>query len=119
MLLSEQDMADLAAYFARQALQGGEADPSLYKAGEKIYRAGDASRGLPACIACHGPSGEGNGPAHYPALRGQHSLYSYTQLKAYASGERKPAGNSMMQDIATKLSDEDMRAVASYLQGLR
>lgn len=119
MLLSEQDMADLAAYFSQQALQGLEADPSLYKAGEKIYRAGDASRGLPACIACHGPSGEGNGPASYPALHGQHSVYLYTQLKAYASGERKPAGNVMMQDIAPKLTDEEMRAVSSYLQGLR
>ena len=119
MLLSEQDMADLAAYFSRQTLQGGEADPSLVKAGEKIYRAGDASRGLPACVACHGPAGQGNGPAHYPALRGQHSLYTYTQLNAYASGERKPAVNSMMQEIAPKLSDEEKRAVASYLQGLR
>jgi cytochrome c553 len=119
MLLSEQDMANLAAYYSRQALQGLEADPSLYKAGEKLYRAGDASRDLPACIACHGPSGEGNGPAHYPALRGQHSLYTYTQLKAYASGERKVTGNNMMQVVAPKLSDEEMRAVASYLQGLR
>jgi len=119
MLLGEQDMADLAAYFSQQALQGLEADPSLYKAGEKIYRAGDASRGLPACIACHGPSGEGNAPAHYPALRGQHSVYAYAQLRAYASGERKPAGNDMMQAIAPKLTDEEMRAVASYLQGLR
>jgi len=119
MLLGEQDMADLAAYFSQQTLQGLEADPSLYKAGEKVYRAGDASRGLPACIACHGPSGEGNGPAHYPSLRGQHSVYTYTQLKAYANGERKPAANNMMQDIAPKLTDEEMRAVASYLQGLR
>ena len=119
MLLSEQDMADLAAYFSRQTVQGGEADPSSYQAGEKIYRAGDASRGLPACIACHGPAGEGNGPANYPALRGQHSLYTYLQLKAYASGERKAAGNAMMQDIAPKLTDEEKRAVASYLQGLR
>jgi len=119
MLLSDQDMADLAAYFSRQALQGLEADPSSYKAGEKLYRAGDAARGLPACIACHGPSGEGNGPAQYPSLRGQHSLYAYNQLKAYASGERKAVSNGMMQAIAPKLSDEEMRAVASYLQGLR
>jgi len=119
MLLSEQDMADLAAYFSRQALQGLEADPSLYKAGEKLYRAGDASRGVPACIACHGPSGEGNAPAGYPSLRGQHSVYAYAQLNAYASGERKAQANNMMQAIAPKLTDEEKRAVASYLQGLR
>jgi cytochrome c553 len=119
MVLSEQDMADLAAYFSKEVLQGAEADPSLYKAGEKLYRGGDASRGLPACIACHGPQGQGNGPAEYPSLRAQHSVYTYTQLKAFASGERKSVTNSIMQAIAGKLSDEEMRAVASYVQGLR
>lgn len=119
MLLTEEDMADLAAYFSRQAVKGQEADPSLYEAGQKLYRAGDASRGLPACIACHGPQGKGNGPAVYPALRAQHSLYTYLQLQAYASGQRKPAGNDIMQTIAGKMTDEEMRAVASYLQGLR
>lgn len=119
MLLGEQDMADLAAYFSRQPRQGLEADPSNYAAGEKLYRAGDASRGLPACIACHGPQGHGNGPAQYPALGAQHAPYTYAQLKAYASGERKPVANGMMQAIAGRLSDEEMRALASYLQGLR
>lgn len=119
MLLSEQDMADIAAYFARQPPAGLEADPSLYAAGEKLYRTGDAARGLPACTACHGPEGKGNGPAQYPAVRAQHSMYTYAQLKAYASGERKPAANGMMQVIAPKLTDEEMRALASYLQGLR
>jgi cytochrome c553 len=119
MLLGDQDMADLAAYFSQQPLQGLEADPSLYAAGGALYRSGDAARGLPACMACHGPAGKGNGPARYPALRSQHSLYTYGQLKAYASGERKAVGNDMMQVIAAKLSDEEMRALASYLQGLR
>jgi len=119
MILSEQDMADLAAYFSRQPVQGLEADPSLYEAGQRLYRGGDASRGLPACIACHGPQGKGNGPAQYPAVRAQHSLYSYNQLKAYASGERKPVSNDVMQTIAGKLTDEEMRALASYMQGLR
>lgn len=119
MILGEQDMADLGAYFARQPRQGLEADPSLVARGEQLYRGGDATRDLPACIACHGPQGEGNAPAQYPALRAQHSLYTYTQLKAYASGERKAAGNEIMQFVAARLSDEDMRSVASYLQGLR
>ena len=119
MLLSDQDMADVAAYFSRQPATGLEADPSLYAAGEKLYRNGDAARGLPACTACHGPEGKGNGPAQYPAVRAQHSQYTYVQLKAYASGDRKAAANGMMQAIAPKLTDEEMRALGSYLQGLR
>lgn len=119
MMLGDEDMADLAAYFARQPVQGLEADPSIYEAGESLYRGGDAGRGLPACIACHGPQGKGNGPAQYPAVRAQHALYSYNQLKAYASGERKPASNAIMQTIAARLTDEEMRALASYMQGLR
>lgn len=119
MLLTEEDMADLAAYFARQQPAGLEADPSNAAAGQQLYRAGDPARGLPACIACHGPAGKGNAPALYPALRAQHSLYTYLQLRAYATGERVPAGNDMMQTIAAKMTDEEMRAVASYLQGLR
>ena len=118
-LLTEQDMADLGAHFAAQPAKGLEADPSNYREGEKLYRGGDRERGLPACIACHGPNGKGNAPAQYPAIRGQHAAYTYTQLKAYASGARKPAANDIMQVVAAKLSDEDMRAVASYLQGLR
>lgn len=119
MTLTDQDMADLAAYFEQQPVQGLEADPSLYEAGQALYRGGDASRGLPACIACHGPQGKGNGPAQYPAVRAQHSVYSYIQLKAYASGDRKPVTNAIMQTVASRLTDEEMRALASYMQGLR
>jgi cytochrome c553 len=118
-MLTEQDMADLGAHFAAQSAKGLEADPSNYREGEKLYRGGDRQRGLPACIACHGPNGKGNAPAQYPAIHGQHAAYTYAQLKAYASGARKPAANDIMQVIAARLSDEDMRAVASYLQGLR
>lgn len=119
MLLTDEDMADLAAYFSRQTPAGLEADPSNVELGQRLYRAGDPARGLPACIACHGPQGKGNGPARYPALRAQHSLYTYNQLRAYASGERVPDGNDMMQTIAARMTDEEKRAVASYLQGLR
>jgi len=119
MPLSDQDMADLAAYFSGQQLQGQEADPSLYKAGELLYRGGDATREIPACMSCHGPEGKGNGPARYPSLRAQHSVYVYSQLKAFASGDRKPLSNDIMQAIAAKMTDEQMRSVASYVQGLR
>lgn len=118
-MLTEQDMADLGAYFAAQPAKGLEADPSNYRQGEKIYRGGDRERGLPACIACHGPKGKGNAPAQYPAIHGQHAAYTYAQLQAYAAGARKPVANDIMHVVATKLSDEDMRAVASYMQGLR
>lgn len=118
-MLSDQDMQDLGAYFERQTPAGLEADPSNYKTGEKLYRGGDPERGLPACIACHGPQGKGNGPARYPALRAQHAVYTYNQLKAYAEARRRTPGNDIMQLVAGRLTDAEMRALASYTQGLR
>lgn len=118
-MLSDQDMQDLGAYFERQAPAGLEADPSNYRTGEKLYRGGDPERGLPACIACHGPQGKGNGPARYPALRAQHAVYTYIQLKAYAEGRRRTPGNDIMQLVAGRLTDAEMRALATYTQGLR
>jgi cytochrome c553 len=117
--LSEDDMKDLGAHFSQQTPAGLEADPSTWKAGEKLYRGGDPARGIPACIACHGPQGRGNGPAKYPALRAQHAVYAYNQLKAFASGGRKSSGNDIMQVVASRLTDDEMRALASYTQGLR
>ncbi|MBM4220021.1 MAG: cytochrome c4 [Gammaproteobacteria bacterium] len=117
--LGESDMADLAAHFSRQTPTGLEADPSNWKAGEKLFRGGNAARGIPACIACHGPQGRGNAPAGYPALRAQQGVYTYNQLQAYASGTRTSSGNEIMQGIASRLTDEEMRALASYTQGLR
>ena len=118
-LLSEQDMQDLGAHFASQTPAGLEADASNYKAGEKLYRGGDPERKLPACIACHGPQGKGNGPARYPALRAQHAVYTYNQLKAFSEGRRSTPGNDIMQVVAAKLTDDEMRALASYTQGPR
>ena len=117
--LSDTDMADLAAHFSQQTPTGLEADPSNWKLGERLYRGGDAARGVPACIACHGPQGRGNAPAGFPALRAQQSLYAYNQLQAFAAGTRKTAGIEIMRDIASRLTDEEMRALASYTQGLR
>ncbi|MEX0735706.1 MAG: c-type cytochrome [Steroidobacteraceae bacterium] len=117
--LSEADMQDLGAHFAQQTPTGLEADPSNWKNGEKLYRGGDPERELPACIACHGPQGKGNGPAKYPALRAQHAVYALKQLKGFADGKRSTQGSDIMQTIAAKLTDEEMRALASYMQGLR
>ncbi len=119
MALSPQDMADLAAYFDSQKNTGLEADPTYWKAGEKLYRGGDAAHGIPACMACHGPTGAGNEPAKFPALRGQHSVYVMKQLTDYASGARGTGPNGIMQTIAKRLSQEQMRDVASYVQGMR
>jgi cytochrome c553 len=117
--LSDADMQDLGAHFAQQTPTGLEADPSNWKNGEKLYRGGDPVRGIPACVACHGPEGKGNAPARYPALRAQHAVYAYKQLKAYAEGRRKTPGNDIMTFVAAKLTDDEMRALSSYLQGLR
>ncbi|HEX7029374.1 MAG TPA: c-type cytochrome [Gammaproteobacteria bacterium] len=116
--LGEQDMLDLAAYFSAQAVQPGAADPSLVEAGERIYRGGIPEKAVPACIACHGPAGKGNAAANYPALGGQHAAYVVAQLKLYAAGERRTDPNQMMRNIAAELSEEEMQAVASYVQGL-
>jgi cytochrome c553 len=117
--LSPEDMADLAAYFGSQVNTGLEADPSHWKAGEKLYRAGDKARDIPACMACHGPTGYGIAPAKFPALRGQHAGYVVKQLTDYASGARSTGPNGIMQIIAKRLSPDDMRDVSSYVQGLR
>lgn len=117
--LKEEDMKDLGAHFSQQTPSGLEAEPSNWKAGEKMYRGGDAARGIPACIACHGPQGRGNGPAKYPALRAQHAVYTYNQLKAFKDGTRKSASSDIMQVVTERMTDEEMRALASYVQGLR
>ena len=128
--LTEQDFADLAAYYAAQTPAGLEADPSYWKAGEALYRAGDAARQIPACTACHGPAGQGNSGSGYPALRAQHSVYTVKQLQDYLTGNRyrdaadantvhSTPNSAMMATIAARLTPEDIRNLASYLQGLR
>ena len=119
MSLSPGDMADLGAYFDSLTNTGLEADPSYWQAGEKLYRSGDPARAIPACMACHGPTGRGNEPAKFPALRGQQSVYVMKQLNDYASGARPTGPNGIMQTISKRLSPDDIRNVASYVQGLR
>lgn len=120
MILSDQDMEDLAAYFASQTLRPtGETNPSTLEIGQRIYRAGVASKGVPACAGCHGPSGRGIPGAAFPQIGGQHAVYAAAQLRAYKSGARATDPNSMMRTIAGKLTDAEIDAVASYLQGMR
>ena len=120
MLLSADDMANLAVYYEglERATQT-VADPDLVDKGEALYRAGNAETGVAACIACHGPKGVGNAAAQYPSLSGQHAAYTEKTLKDYRSGERKSvAGNNAMNEIAAKLTDDEIKALASYVQGL-
>jgi cytochrome c553 len=125
--LSDQDISDLAVYYEAQTVSGLEADPSFWKAGSALYRRGDKARNIPACVACHGPVGRGNLAAGYPALRAQESVYVVKQLNDYASGARYTGTNVAQQDpnsammltIAKRLTPEDIRNVASYVQGMR
>jgi len=124
--LSDQDISDLAVYYQAQTVSGLEADPSFWQAGSALYRRGDKARNIPACIACHGPVGRGNLAAGFPALRAQESVYVAKQLNDYASGARYTGNaaqadpnSAMMFTIAKRLTPEDIRNVASYVQGMR
>jgi len=116
--LSDADIADLAAYFAGQKPKIGAADPAKVEKGQHLYRAGNASRDLPACMACHGPTGAGNPAARYPALHGQHADYTVVQLEAFRSEKRTNDDGAVMRSIASKMRIAEIKAVASYMQGL-
>jgi cytochrome c553 len=119
-MLSEQDMLDLAAYFSTQTPTPKGADPALVSLGQQIYRGGVPDRGIAACIACHGPTGDGNPLAAYPRISGQHAAYVTATLKAYAAGDRVSDAdlNQMMRNTAALLREDEIRALASYVQGL-
>ena len=119
-MLSDQDMLDVAAYFEAQTPTPKGADPALVGLGQQIYRGGVPARGVAACIACHGPDGSGNPLAAYPRVSSQHSAYVTKQLNAYASGDRRSDVdlNQMMRNVAGQLFEDEIRALASYVQGL-
>jgi cytochrome c553 len=119
--LTDEDIRDLAAFYAAQTPVNGIADPALVEKGERIYRGGNMDRGVSACIACHGPTGRGNPAAGYPRLAGQHAPYTAAQLRGYATKERKSdvAENQMMRNISALLTKDEIDAVASYIQGLQ
>ena len=117
--LSDQDIADIAAYFASQKGSVGAADPKVVAHGEELFRGGKLDQGMPACTGCHAPNGAGNAAAGFPHLGGQHAAYIAKQLTAFREGERTNDGDSMiMRGIAAKLSNKDIKALASYIQGL-
>jgi cytochrome c553 len=116
--LSEQDRADLAAYFSSQTTKIGSTPKDQLEAGQTLYRSGNAAAGVPACAGCHGPTGAGNEQAKFPRLSGQHAAYVEKALKDFRSGARANDAGQMMRNIATKLTDAEIKAVASYVQGL-
>lgn len=125
--LSEQDLADIAAFYDSQPRQlVGAVDLDL-ELGERIYRGGNIETGVAACAGCHSPTGNGNDPAGYPALGGQHADYTIKQLKAFRTGfddEENPAARvndgeaRVMRGVAARLTDREIRAVANYISGL-
>ena len=123
MMLNDEDVSDLAVYFeslAAPAMAVADADPMKINKAEALYRGGDSDSGVAACLACHGPTGRGNPAAEYPALQGQHATYTAKQLRDFSSGTRKSDGQTrIMRDIAARLDEDDITALASYIQGLR
>ncbi|MFD1216694.1 MULTISPECIES: c-type cytochrome [Microbulbifer] len=128
--MSDQDLEDIAAFFASQNIQlsgsqeftvmlnNGDTVDGL-ELGRKIFRAGNAESGVPACMGCHSPTGKGNAPAGYPRLSGQYAQYVEKQLKAFREGTRKNDGETrVMRSVAKQLSDAEIKAVANYVAGL-
>jgi len=116
--LSEQDMRDLGAFYARQPVKPRPAnDKELALLGQTLFRAGRADVGLPACAGCHSPNGAGI-PAQYPRLAGQHAAYTVAQLQAFRAGDRGNDMNQVMRTIASRLSDREMQALAEFVSGL-
>ena len=117
--LSDADMKNVAAYFSEQKLRPDVAqDKNLAAIGQKLYRGGNAATGVVACAGCHGPSGAGI-PTQYPHIAGQYAVYVETQLKAFRSGARSNDPNGMMRGVTARMTDEEIKAVAQYVAGLR
>jgi cytochrome c553 len=116
--LTEQGMADLAAYFSSQTKTIGTASAALAEQGEQLYRAGNAETGVAACMACHGPAGSGNPQAMFPQLNGQNAEYVVKALKDFRDGNRTNDTAKMMQSVVARMTNEEMAAVAQYIQGL-
>lgn len=117
--LSDQDMQDLAAYFAGQVGSEGQADEATLAEGEALYRGGNNAAGIAACMGCHAPNGKGNPMAKFPALGGQHATYTINQLKNFRSGARANDAGKMMRNVAVRMTDAEIEAVANYIAGLK
>lgn len=118
LTLTDKDIEDISAYYASLDKTIGLTDDEYLNIGQSLYRGGNMEYKIQACIACHGPNGQGNSLAGIPSLSGQHSEYIYQQLKNFQSSDRSNDYNKMMRNIAERMSDEEMKSVASYIEGL-
>lgn len=121
MNLSDEDIADIAAWYASQTIKPGVADEALVDSGRALFHGGDIDRGIPACMACHGPAGNGIPGTGWPMLRAQHTTYTADRLRRYRSGESNgpnDANSAIMVAIAASLTDAEIEALASYIEGL-
>ena len=116
--LSAEDIKNIATFYSQLPLAQGKTQQQYLARGQQLYRGGDFNKHITACIACHGPDGKGNGPAGFPVLSGQHAAYNAQQLQAFKNGDRNNDLYGIMRDISSRMSDEDMQAVASYTEGL-
>lgn len=116
--LTAQDIADLAAYYATQRMTIGATPADKVAAGQTLYRGGNLLSGVPACAACHGATGSGNYLANFPRMSGQNNAYVITQLHKFKDKQRSNDVNAIMRDIATKMTDQEIEAVADYVAGL-
>ena len=117
--LSDDDMKNLAAYYETQSPRPVAFDAELIAKGESIYRGGITETGVAACMGCHSPSGEGNGPASWPSLKGQYPDYIVAQLQAFKQGARANDPGKMMRNLVGRMSDMEMKAVAAYIAGIQ
>lgn len=116
--LNQQDMADLAAYYSSLPLPKQSTPEKFLSPGEQLYRGGNFEKHITACIACHGPRGLGNAQANFPVLSGQQPVYTMQTLLAFKTNQRQSDANDIMRDIASRMSKDDMEAVAYYVAGL-
>ncbi|WP_444996581.1 c-type cytochrome [Aliikangiella sp. IMCC44359] len=117
-MLSDEDIENVAAFYASQKIQYSAVPEEYIELGSRLYRSGDSDRGIPACMACHGATGNGMAAAGYPSVGGQHPEYVKAQLIAFRSGERNNDLNNVMRDVVAKMSDEQIEALAYYMVGL-
>ncbi|OIQ24979.1 c-type cytochrome [uncultured Vibrio sp.] len=118
MALSDEDIADLSAYYASLPIAANTTPENVVEAGKVLYAAGDIERGITACIACHGPRGNGTELSGFPKISGQHAEYIKSQLLKFRDGSRANDMNEMMRDIAKKLTDDDIEVLSQYVGGL-
>lgn len=117
--MTDQDLKDISAWYSSQKGTVGAADPELVERGEELYQGGKLADGMPACTGCHSPNGAGLDLAIFPKLNGQHAAYTQKQLTDFREGDRSNDGDAMiMRSIAAKLSNKDIKALSSYIEGL-